>query len=141
MTSNTINVNMKRSNVILAKRSVCSGGQEYITDRIGDISYQISPVFLSSKSYADPEALCKGTGIRRSSRSETVWILSGSEPFPVPGTESKICPRWEIVPAAIENERKCKNLMVWRIQSSLGKAEEVLLREYKKMAFMQMSSP
>ena len=44
MTSITINVNKKRSNVILGEEIRLLWGQEYITDRIGDISYQISPL-------------------------------------------------------------------------------------------------
>ena len=47
MTSITINVNKKRSNVILGEEICLLWGQEYITDRIGDISYQISPLSLS----------------------------------------------------------------------------------------------
>ena len=44
MTSITINVNKKHSNVILGEEIRLLWGQEYITDRIGDISYQISPL-------------------------------------------------------------------------------------------------
>ncbi len=69
MTSITINVNKKRSNVILGEKKSAVWGQEYITDKIGDISYQISPLsFYQVNPYADPETLCKGTGICRSSR-------------------------------------------------------------------------
>ena len=39
MTSITINVNKKRSNVILGEEIRLLWGQEYITDKIGDISY------------------------------------------------------------------------------------------------------
>ena len=44
MTSITINVNKKRSNVILGEEIRLLWGQGYITDKIGDISYQISPL-------------------------------------------------------------------------------------------------
>lgn len=43
MTSITINVNKKRNNVILGDQLRLLWGQSYITDSIGDISYQISP--------------------------------------------------------------------------------------------------
>lgn len=44
MTSITINVNKKRNNVILGDQLRLLWGQSYITDSIGDISYQISPL-------------------------------------------------------------------------------------------------
>ena len=44
MTSITINVNKKKSNVILGEEIRILWGQGYITDKIGDISYQISPL-------------------------------------------------------------------------------------------------
>ena len=44
MTSITINVNKKRSNVILGEEIRLLWGKPYITDKIGDISYQISPL-------------------------------------------------------------------------------------------------
>ena len=44
MTNITLNINKKRSNVILGDKVKVLWGQEYITDKIGDISYQISPL-------------------------------------------------------------------------------------------------
>ena len=70
-----------------------------------------SSVFLSGKSYADPEALCKGTGIRRSSwgRDSMGSLLWDRNNFPVPGTESKICPRCGNCSGSYrECERKCE---------------------------------
>ena len=100
MTSITINVNKKHSNVILGEEIRLLWGQEYITS-----------VFLSGKSYADPEALCKGTGIRRSSRSGNSMgsLLWDRNHFPVPGTESKICPWCGNCSCSYrECERKCE---------------------------------
>ena len=81
--------------MILGEEICLLWGQEYITDRIGDISYQISPLsFYQVNPIADPEALRKGTGIRRPSRSGNSMgsLLWNRNHFPVPGTESKICP-------------------------------------------------
>ncbi len=39
-----VNVNKKRNNVILGEKVRLLWGQEYITDKIGEISYQISPL-------------------------------------------------------------------------------------------------
>ncbi len=48
MTSITLNINKKRSNVILGEKLRLLWGKDYITDKIGDISYRISPLsFLS----------------------------------------------------------------------------------------------
>ena len=44
MTSITLNENRSRSNVILGEKLHLLWGQTYITDKIGDISYQISPL-------------------------------------------------------------------------------------------------
>ena len=44
MTSITANVNKKRSNVILREKILPLWGQGYITDYIGNVKYQISPL-------------------------------------------------------------------------------------------------
>lgn len=47
MTSITLNVNEKNTNVILGDEIIPLWGQNYITDYIGNVKYQISPVLLS----------------------------------------------------------------------------------------------
>ncbi|NCC43613.1 MAG: 23S rRNA (uracil(1939)-C(5))-methyltransferase RlmD, partial [Clostridia bacterium] len=44
MTSITLNINRERTNVILGKEIKLLWGQNYITDKIGNVSYQISPL-------------------------------------------------------------------------------------------------
>ena len=44
LTSFCINVNKKKTNVILGDKCILLSGQEYITDKIGDVSYRISPL-------------------------------------------------------------------------------------------------
>ena len=44
MTSVMGNINRERSNVILGNRVFLIWGKTYITDKIGDVSYQISPL-------------------------------------------------------------------------------------------------
>ncbi len=44
MTSITINVNTKNTNVIMGNEMIPVWGQDYITDYIGNIKYQISPL-------------------------------------------------------------------------------------------------
>ncbi len=44
LTSFCINVNKKKTNVILGEKCILLSGREYITDKIGDVSYRISPL-------------------------------------------------------------------------------------------------
>ena len=137
MTSITINVNKKRSNVILGEEIRLLWGQEYITDRIGDISYQIfTSVFLSGKSYAEPRSFMQ--------RHWNTQIFMGKRQYGTSTVESELFPcSWhrkqkfvrgvEIVPAAIENAKENAKLNgLENTEFFVGKAEEVLPREYKK---------
>ena len=47
MTSITLNINTKKTNVILGEKCVTLWGQSYITDYIKDVKFQISPLSLS----------------------------------------------------------------------------------------------
>lgn len=44
LTSFCINVNKKKTNVILGDKCILLSGREYITDKIGDVNYRISPL-------------------------------------------------------------------------------------------------
>jgi len=44
-----VNINKKRNNVILGEKVRLLWGQPYITDKIGEISYQISPLSIFSR--------------------------------------------------------------------------------------------
>lgn len=44
LTSFCININKKKTNVILGDKCILLAGREYITDKIGDVSYRISPL-------------------------------------------------------------------------------------------------
>lgn len=44
LTSFCININKKKTNVILGDKCILLSGREYITDKIGDVSYRISPL-------------------------------------------------------------------------------------------------
>lgn len=134
MTSITINVNKKHSNVILGEEIRLLWGREYITDRIGDISYQISPLSFyqvnpmqTQKLYAKALEYADLHGEKRMGS-----LLWNRNYFLFLAQKAKFVRGVEIVPAAIENAKENANLMVWKIQSFVGKAEEVLPREYKK---------
>ena len=76
MTSITINVNKKHSNVILGEEIRLLWGQEYITDRIGDISYQISPLsFYQVNPMQTQKLYAKALEYADLHGQETVWDL------------------------------------------------------------------
>ena len=56
MTSISLNINKKRNNVILGDKVKTIWGKEYITDKIGDISYEISPLSFFQ---VNPHQTCK----------------------------------------------------------------------------------
>ena len=136
MTSITINVNEKHSNVILGEEIRLLWGQEYITDRIGDISYQISPLsFYQVNPMQTQKLYAKALEYADLHGEETVWDL-----YCGIGTislflaqKAKFVRGVEIVPAAIENAKENAKLNgLENTEFFVGKAEEVLPREYKK---------
>ena len=136
MTSITINVNKKHSNVILGEEIRLLWGQEYITDRIGDISYQISPLsFYQVNPMQTQKLYAKALEYADLHGKETVWDL-----YCGIGTislflaqKAKFVRGVEIVPAAIENAKENAKLNgLENTEFFVGKAEEVLPREYKK---------
>lgn len=136
MTSITINVNKKHSNVILGEEIRLLWGQEYITDRIGDISYQISPLsFYQVNPMQTQKLYAKALEYADLHGQETVWDL-----YCGIGTislflaqKAKFVRGVEIVPAAIENAKENAKLNgLENTEFFVGKAEQVLPREYKK---------
>lgn len=136
MTSITANVNKKRSNVILGEKILPLWGQGYITDYIGNVKYQISPLSFyqvnpvqTVKLYETALAYAGLTG------NETVWDL-----YCGIGTISLFLAQKakqvygvEIIPAAIEDAEKNAELNgIENAEFYVGKAEEVLPREYKE---------
>lgn len=136
MTSITINVNKKHSNVILGEEIRLLWGQEYITDRIGDISYQISPLsFYQVNPMQTQKLYAKALEYADLHGQETVWDLyCGIGTISLFLTQkAKFVRGVEIVPAAIENAKENAKLNgLENTEFFVGKAEEVLPREYKK---------
>ena len=136
MTSITVNVNRKRSNVILGEEIRVLWGQGYITDKIGDISYQISPLsFYQVNPFQTQKLYAKALEYADLQGEETVWDL-----YCGIGTislflaqKAKFVRGVEIVPAAIENARDNARVNgIENVEFFVGKAEEVLPREYEK---------
>ena len=138
MTSITISPNRNRTNVIMGETYETLWGQGYITDYIGDVRYQISPLSFYQVNPAQTEKLY-GLALKYAQLSgyETVWDL-----YCGIGTISLFLAQQarevqgvEIVPQAIEDARR--NAKINGIENArfyVGKAEEVLPKYYENYA-------
>lgn len=136
MSSISININRQRNNVILGERLRLLWGKPYITDRIGDITYQISPLsFYQVNPRQTQKLYAKALEYADLHGEETVWDL-----YCGIGTISLFLARQakfvrgvEIIPAAIENARENARINnIENVEFFVGKAEEVLPEEYNK---------
>lgn len=136
MTSISLNINKKRSNVILGDNVKTIWGKEYITDKIGDISYEISPLsFFQVNPQQTWKLYSKALEYADLHGEETVWDL-----YCGIGTislflaqKAKFVRGVEIVPAAIEDAKRNAQINhIENVEFFVGKAEEVLPREYEK---------
>ena len=136
MTSISLNINKKRNNVILGEKVKTIWGQEFITDKIGDISYEISPLsFFQVNPKQTWKLYSKALEYADLHGEETVWDL-----YCGIGTislflaqKARFVRGVEIVRAAIEDaKRNAKINNIENVEFFVGKAEEVLPREYEK---------
>ena len=138
MTSISINCNTERTNVILGRKTIVLWGQEYITDQIGEISYEISPVSFYQVNPVQTEKLY-GIALEYADLhgEETVWDL-----YCGIGTISLFLAQKakqvygvEIIPQAIENaKRNAVKNGIENAEFFVGKSEEVLPEFYEKEA-------
>lgn len=136
VTSVSCSINRDRTNVILGKELVNLYGPGYITDFIGSIRYQISPLSFYQVNPVQTERLY-GTALEYAGLTgkETVWDL-----YCGIGTISLFLAQKarqvygvEIVPQAIEDARRNAALNgITNVEFFLGKAEEVLPEQYQK---------
>ncbi len=136
MTSITMNVNEKNTNVILGEQIISLWGQDYITDYIGNIRYQISPLSFYQVNPIQTEKLY-GTALEYAGLTgkETVWDL-----YCGIGTISLFLAQKakqvygvEIVPAAISDAKNNAKINgIENVTFFVGKAEEVLPDFYEK---------
>lgn len=136
MTSITLNVNTKRNNVILGNEILSLWGKDYITDYIGEVKYQISPLSFYQVNPVQTEKLY-GTALEYAGLTgkEIVWDLYcgiGTISLFLAQKAQKVY-GVEIVPAAIEDARKNAELNgIENAEFFVGKAEEVLPAKYKE---------
>ena len=136
MTSISINVNQKNTNVIMGEELLPLWGEPYIMDNIGEIRYQISPLSFYQVNPVQTERLY-GTALEYAGLTgkETVWDL-----YCGIGTISLFLAKnakavygVEIVPAAIEDAKRNAALNgITNAKFFVGKAEEVLPEFYEQ---------
>ena len=136
MTSITLSTNTAKTNVIMGDTIRLLWGQEFITDYIGEIKYQISPLSFYQVNPVQTEKLY-GLALDYAglTGNETVWDLYcgiGTISLFLAQKAKKVY-GVEIVPPAIEDARRNAALNgMENVEFFVGKAEEVLPREYEK---------
>lgn len=136
MTSISLNVNTEKTNVILGSEVVNLWGPGYITDYIGGVKYQISPLSFYQVNPAQTVKLY-GTALEYAGLTgeETVWDLYcgiGTISLFLAQKAKKVY-GVEIVPQAIEDARRNAAINgIENVEFFVGKAEEVLPREYEE---------
>ena len=136
MTSITYSKNRENTNVIMGKEIGVLWGKGYITDYIGDVKYQISPLSFFQVNPVQTEKLY-GQALEYAGLSgdETVWDLYcgiGTISLFLAKNAKKVY-GVEIIPQAIDDARN--NAKINGIENAeffVGKAEEVLPEQYAK---------
>lgn len=136
MTSITLNVNRERNNVILGTEILPLWGQTYITDYIGEIQYQISPLSFYQVNPVQTRKLYeKALEFAGLTGSETVWDLYcgiGTISLFLAQNAKKVY-GVEIVPEAIQDAKQNARInQIDNVEFFVGKAEEVLPEFYKR---------
>lgn len=136
MTSICLNINRERSNVILGEKVKVLWGQGYITDKIGDVAYQISPLSFYQVNPVQAEKLY-GLALEYAGLTgkEVVWDL-----YCGIGTislflahKAKMVYGVEIIPEAIVDAKKNAALNgIENVGFYAGKAEVVLPEMYEQ---------
>ncbi len=138
MTSITFSRNEKNTNVIMGESYEILWGQSYITDYIGDVRYQISPLSFYQVNPVQTEKLYKlALEYADLKGTETVWDL-----YCGIGTISLFLAQRakqvygvEIIPQAIDDARRNAEINdIRNVEFYVGKAEEVLPSYYEAYA-------
>lgn len=136
MTSISYSVNQEKTNVIMGKEIVNLYGPGYITDYIGNVKYQISPLSFYQVNPVQTERLY-GTALEYAglTGNEIVWDLYcgiGTISLFLAQKAKKVY-GVEIVPQAIEDARRNAEINgIHNAEFFVGKAEEVLPERFEK---------
>ncbi len=136
MTSISISINTEKTNVIMGKEIQTLWGKSYITDYIGDIKFQISPLSFYQVNSIQTEKLyglaMEYAGLQG---EEIVWDLYcgiGTISLFLSQKAKKVY-GVEIVPQAISDaENNAKINQIENVEFYIGKAEEVLPQQYEE---------
>ena len=136
MTSISVNCNEEKTNVILGKYTRTIWGQDYITDYIGDVKYQISPQSFYQVNPVQTKVLYeKAFEYAGLTGNETVWDLYcgiGTISLFLAKKAKKVY-GVEVVPQAIEDAKKNAKINgIFNTEFFVGKAEDVFPK-YVKM--------
>lgn len=136
VTSISISINKEKTNVIMGTEIINLYGPGYITDKIGNIEYRISPLSFYQVNPVQTERLY-GTALEFADLSggETVWDL-----YCGIGTISSFLAQKagkvygvEIISEAIDDARaNAERNGIKNVEFFVGKAEEVLPEQYEK---------
>ena len=132
----SLSVNKEKTNVIMGTEIINLYGPGYITDKIGNIEYRISPLSFYQVNPVQTERLYR-TALEFADLSggETVWDL-----YCGIGTISSFLAQKagkvygvEIIPEAIDDARaNAERNGIKNVEFFVGKAEEVLPEQYEK---------
>jgi 23S rRNA (uracil1939-C5)-methyltransferase len=136
MTGISVSLNRENTNVIMGKDICTLWGESYITDSIGNVEYQISPLSFYQVNPVQTEKLY-GLALEYASLTgnETVWDLYcgiGTISLFLAQNAKKVY-GVEIIPQAIEDARRNAELnQIHNAEFFVGKAEEILPAYYKE---------
>jgi 23S rRNA (uracil1939-C5)-methyltransferase len=136
ITSISININKEKTNRILGDKCRTIWGQDYITDYIGNVKYQISPLSFYQVNPEQTEKLYgKALEYAGLQGDEIVWDLYcgiGTISLFLAQKAKKVM-GVEIVPAAIEDAKRNAEINgIKNVEFFVGKAEEVLPQQFEK---------
>jgi len=135
MTSLTLNINRKNTNVIMGEQIIPVRGQTYITDEIGSVRYRISPLSFYQVNPVQTRKLYQtALDYAGLTGTEVVWDLYcgiGTISLFLAQNAGKVY-GVEIIPDAIRDARQNAELNgISNVEFYVGKAEEVLPEKYK----------
>lgn len=136
ITSISININTEKTNRILGDKCRTIWGQDYITDYIGNVKYQISPLSFYQVNPEQTEKLYgKALEYAGLQGDELVWDLYcgiGTISLFLAQKARRVC-GVEIVPEAIEDARRNAEINgIKNAEFFVGKAEEILPQQFER---------
>ena len=136
MTSISVNFNTKDTNVIMGQTGKLLWGRPTITDTIGDLQFEISPLsFYQVNSVQVKKLYGKALAYAALTGRETVWDLYcgiGTLSLFLAGKAASVC-GVEIVPQAVEDARiNAKQNHITNAEFLTGAAEKVLVDRYRE---------